>query len=86
MEPLPWARIWPSSCFMHPLHHGRHAVLLGHVARNPKARWPAATNSSVAVPSVVSLTSAMTTAAPASANARAGASPMPELPPVTSAT
>jgi hypothetical protein len=37
-------------------------------------------------PSVVSLTSAMTTAAPASANARAVARPVPELPPVTSAT
>jgi hypothetical protein len=40
----------------------------------------------VAVPSVDSLMSAMTTAAPASANARAVAKPMPELPPVTSAT
>ena len=37
-------------------------------------------------PSVVSLMSARTTAAPASANARAVANPMPELPPVTSAT
>jgi Mn2+/Fe2+ NRAMP family transporter len=38
----------------------------------PRTRWPAAVSSSAAVPSVVSLMSAMTTAAPASANAPCG--------------
>ena len=131
MAPLPWPRIWPSSCFMQAhtprrliavtrskTSAGSSAASLGGTwtpallkakssrpkvstaaltmaatlsssetsQRTPRTRWPADVNSSVAVPSVASLMSAMTTEAPASANARAVARPMPELPPVTRAT
>ena len=54
--------------------------------RTAIALWPAATNFSAAAFTTSSLKSASTTAAPASANACAVASPMPAAAPVTSAT
>jgi hypothetical protein len=63
------------------LHHGSHAVLVGHVATNAQDLVAGGGQSSAAELSVVSLMSARTTAAPASANARAVARPMPELDP-----
>jgi hypothetical protein len=50
------------------------------------ARWPAEVSPPVAARSALSFISTRTTAAPASANAFAVASPMPELAPVTRAT
>ena len=52
----------------------------------PSTWCPAAVSSSVTDVSAAWLMSASTTAAPASANARAVARPMPELAPVTRAT
>jgi hypothetical protein len=68
------------------LHHGSHAVLVGHVTTNTKG--PVSGGSQLVGGRIErsSLMSAMTTAAPASANERAVARPMPELPPVTNAT
>jgi hypothetical protein len=54
--------------------------------RTAKTRCPASSISRSAVRSASSLMSTSVTAAPASANARAVASPMPELAPVTNAT
>ena len=131
MAPLPWVRIWASSCFMQAhtprrlialtrskISAGSSAASLGgtwmpallnamssrpNVSTaaftmaatlsssetshgTPSTWWPAALSSSAAARRVVSLMSARTTAAPASAKARAVARPMPELAPVTRAT
>jgi hypothetical protein len=67
-------------------HHGGDLGFVRDVAVMPMAWCPAAVSSSAAADTDSGLTSASTTAAPASAKAWAVVSPMPDPAPVTSAT